>query len=246
MPTHPRDQMDLLATPMNITDQLTGLQWSRNPAPNMLTWDAGASYCEAIGPGWRLPTAIELVTIIDLTGPMAGAPSPFTPFSMGPNDITWSSSRNSVGEAVALNPSLRDFAAQPTTNLNTVRCVRSTESAPVGPRFSVDGGVFFDVRTRWAWRPRGTFFGQAAAATACASLDGGWRLPRVSEATSLLRFPGPPPHHVVPVPVNNSWWTSDPVPSTPSVFAVQANNAFLMWVDPMNNTFEALCINPSP
>ncbi len=62
----------------------------------------------------------------------------------------------------------------------------------------------------------------------------------------MLRFSGAPPNHVVPLPVGSSWWTTDDVGATGSVFGVQANNAFSIWVSPTGNTLEALCINPSP
>lgn len=243
MPEFPRGVTDFVVAGTIVSDQATGLSWARSPAPSLLSWDAGLAYCESADAGWRLPTAMELATIVDLVTPMAGVSTPFNTLMTPATDTAWSSSRNSAGQAAAFNPSLRDFVGQATTTLNTVRCVRSTEVAPTGARFSVDGGVFFDARTGWSWRALGSRTGRAAAAAACTALDAGWRLPHVSEATSLLRFPGVTPHHLVPVPVMVSWWTADGVPSTNSGFAVQANNANLVWVDPSLNTFEALCIN---
>jgi hypothetical protein len=42
------------------------------------------------------------------------------------------------------------------------------------------------------------------------------------------------------------WWTSDAVLGTGSVFGIQAGSAFAIWMNPVGNTAEALCIKTPP
>lgn len=48
-----------------ITDTQTGLQWQAATEKPM-TWEAAVDRCAAIGDGWRLPTRLELESILDL------------------------------------------------------------------------------------------------------------------------------------------------------------------------------------
>lgn len=51
-----------------ITDNVTGLVWQKQDDATNRIWDAANTYCTNLvlaGPGWRLPTDFELMTIVD-------------------------------------------------------------------------------------------------------------------------------------------------------------------------------------
>jgi hypothetical protein len=55
-----------------VTDSVTGLTWTQNPAGmgdavTPMTWSDAGTYCQGLGTGWRLPTRIELLSIVDYT-----------------------------------------------------------------------------------------------------------------------------------------------------------------------------------
>jgi hypothetical protein len=112
-----------------VLDVQTNLTWQQTPGPVTTGWAAAKSYCAALsldGPGaWRLPTAKELVTLVDavLPAPPAidptafpgAAPLPFwstTPIATQPTH-PWGLDF-SRGYIVDLDPA----------SANAVRCVR--------------------------------------------------------------------------------------------------------------------------
>ena len=52
-----------------IIDETTGLMWQQNISEYTFTWDEAIAYCENLEYGglsnWRLPTQLELLTIVD-------------------------------------------------------------------------------------------------------------------------------------------------------------------------------------
>jgi hypothetical protein len=54
-----------------IRDNVTGLTWQRDLMANTLTWDAANAYCDGLSfafqDDWRLPSRIELVSLVDFT-----------------------------------------------------------------------------------------------------------------------------------------------------------------------------------
>lgn len=59
-----------ISEPDVVTDLVTGLMWQREAGPND-HYDAAVSYCDGLTLGgytdWRLPTRIELVSLLDFT-----------------------------------------------------------------------------------------------------------------------------------------------------------------------------------
>jgi hypothetical protein len=53
-----------------VVDNVTGLIWQEPISSQRQSWDQAKSYCAGLGPldgvaGWRLPTVIELLSIVD-------------------------------------------------------------------------------------------------------------------------------------------------------------------------------------
>jgi cysteine-rich repeat protein len=117
-----------------IVDQTTNLEWQRVMDPTERSWADAQKYCWDLVLGnrsdWRLPTQIELISIVDYTkktGPAVNTTS--SAFAdAGPTDLWWSSTRPigtnyaiylqlAIGQTGVLNP---DSA----TSKAKVRCVR--------------------------------------------------------------------------------------------------------------------------
>ena len=84
------------STPGVVTDKVTGLMWQRSVDPGTYTWADAKTYCANLAlagfSDWRLPTRIELVSLLDFTvasGPMIDVSA----FPDTPNTNFWTSSR---------------------------------------------------------------------------------------------------------------------------------------------------------
>jgi hypothetical protein len=101
-----------------VKDTLTGLEWSREPAPIRLRWNEAKAYCDSLatdGGGWRLPSRDELMSVLHFNNDPFGAEL----------DWYWSTTVGvragtawAVGEGAWLN-------GNPIETQSRVRCVRS-------------------------------------------------------------------------------------------------------------------------
>jgi len=78
-----------------VTDNVTKLMWQQNVAPTKYTWANASAYCATLTlaghADWRLPSIIELISIIE---PAAAAPNAAvnaTAFPGAPGSYVWSS-----------------------------------------------------------------------------------------------------------------------------------------------------------
>ncbi|MBH1989542.1 MAG: DUF1566 domain-containing protein [Myxococcaceae bacterium] len=83
--------------PSVVTDSLTSLQWQSSISQNTFNWTGAKTYCDSLVQGgyadWRLPTRVELQTLLDYTiSATTAIPSINTiPFPNTPADYFWSS-----------------------------------------------------------------------------------------------------------------------------------------------------------
>lgn len=110
-----------------VKDRVSGLVWQKSPAGDTVTWDDALKACSG---SWRLPSRIELVTLLDLSTPgtQAKFSSPFT----GPAASYWTFSEVREVRAQVVTPTgdiwAVDFAEggvkklSPATRL-AVRCI---------------------------------------------------------------------------------------------------------------------------
>jgi hypothetical protein len=76
-----------------VLDLVTGLQWQQTIDEKSFTFSEAGTYCDALtlgGGGWRLPTRIELVSLVDYTNP--NPVIDMSAFPDTPADYFWSSS----------------------------------------------------------------------------------------------------------------------------------------------------------
>ncbi len=181
-----------------VLDQVTGLLWQREPAPDTYSWLAARRYCEALKLGgrrdWRQPTRMELLSIVDFTRQspaintdvfVAEVDSPVSSEATRGNETWYLSSWQGNGYTTSLEQE------------REVRCVaeaRPQLPVPVsGHFFEATEHTVTDTATRLEWqRVRTGEHDQAGAMAHCAalSLDGkrDWRLPTILELASLVQF----------------------------------------------------------
>ncbi len=225
-------------TPGVVVDRVTGLIWQRNLPEKFYTFEAAQRQCDGLDLAghrdWRLPSRIELVSLLDTTRiqpsiDMAAFPST-------PIDWFWTSSLSADNPGAAWY--VYFYFGYPKTDDKTnsfsVRCVRSERPpSPLGAHYDVHAHEVLDLATglRWQRVPAPKPLPFRAAGDYCAHLKLGakqrreqkvWRVPTLVELLTLVdegaaapmidrtAFPDTPPE---------PFWTS-------STFA---NGAELAW-----------------
>lgn len=123
-----------------VTDRVTGLVWQGTPPAGPYTWGGAVSYCTSLTLGgqrdWRLPTYVELVSIVDYS---AGAPT-IDPTAFPPVvrvDDVWTSTVFAADTTTAWEVYFfaGDSTQDPVSGSNDVRCVRGPDgvSTPAVP-----------------------------------------------------------------------------------------------------------------
>jgi hypothetical protein len=171
-------------------DEVTGLDWQRRLPTAALVDDAAAQYCAGLRLGghcgWRLPTRVEAVSLLDL-----GRPSPaFDPDGFPEADgdlVVWSGNPT---RPLRLGSDGGVQVRSPTsTGPSRVRCVHSRVAPDGGQHYEVTPDVVRDLATGLTWTRATSELAYADAAAYCASVavDGGhFRVPNVKELQTLL------------------------------------------------------------
>jgi len=196
-----------------VHDNLTCLDWQRSPPGETFTFAAAIAYCEALSLGghddWRLPTRIEMTSIVDFTKSASLDPAAFPGAAGGFHKTSsdWILTIRQTGAGAG-----RDFAwafnmsdgivsnAYSKATAARLRCVRGNGSgeAPSDPavappdqyRVIADGEVR-DNYTGLVWQqsysPSTMSFEEARSYCAGLGLNGqSWRLPSVRELATLV------------------------------------------------------------
>jgi len=199
----PESPTDYLVATDTVTDNVTGLVWQREVAQGTYTWNDAKTYCSALSVAgasdWRLPTAAELLTIVDSSrfNPAIGAA-----FLNSPNGPMWSSTSTPWLSEHAFYVSFFnggvlhwDESQFSVTKAYPIRCVRapSAVDAVVGSRYLVDADTVVAQVTGLTWQRavEKTNRDWAWADEYCRTLNlggwsSGWRLPRKKELESLV------------------------------------------------------------
>jgi hypothetical protein len=189
---------DFLDPPDNVEvvpDQLTGLLWQRNIQAGAYTWTGADAYCDGLElarhDDWRLPTRMELVSILDLT--RSHPAIDVRAFPDAPSEWFWTSSRSAVGPSRAwyVYFYFGYVGHDDTTNVYRVRCVRG-QSPEHQPRYEIQAETVRDLVTGLTWQrtaaPDSFTFSQSEPH--CAALDLGagsdWRPPTMKELETLV------------------------------------------------------------
>jgi hypothetical protein len=185
------------SSPDLVVDLLTGLTWQVAVDPAERAWQEAKDFCDCSTLGgfddWRLPTRIELVSIVDFTRAtpaIDGAAFPATP-----SDYFWSASPVAGAASAAWYVYFLDGNTH-SAGLDTphrVRCMRSSSGVTVpSPRYGVPGdGTVVDVASMLVWQrdvdDNLRTFGEAKNHCAVLALaGGGWRVPNMKELQTLI------------------------------------------------------------
>jgi hypothetical protein len=179
-----------------VTDDLTGLMWQQQVPATAYAWTPALAYCPSLTLGdhddWRLPSLIELVSIVDagVWSPSINSNTfPGTPWN---SDAAWFWSSTPAASSTSSAWSVEFYYGCPkdgdVTNTFSVRCVRQGKAdanAPAG-RYTIAEGTVYDTKTMLTWQqtiPTRQYYWADAktycgSATVSSALGGsGWRLP---------------------------------------------------------------------
>ncbi|WP_433936248.1 DUF1566 domain-containing protein [Sorangium cellulosum] len=196
-----------------VRDNVTCLEWQQSPPSEAYTWDQAIRYCEDLTLGghsdWRLPTRIEMTSIVDFTRSPAIDTAAF-PGARGGFHKTSSDWILTIRQAGA--GAGRDYAwafnmsdgivsnAYSKATAASLRCVRGNGEgeAPSSPAVAppdqyavLSAGEVMDKYTGLIWQQgySPTTMSWADAASYCETLglnDHAWRLPSIRELATLV------------------------------------------------------------
>jgi hypothetical protein len=197
--TRPADAFT--ATTDTVADALTGLVWQRaiplqGDGATAVRWAEAGGVCAELQLGghtdWRLPTRVELSSLLDLSvrptvDPEAFADAPTGDFWSGTPVAGEADSRWTVNFTRG-----SILPTETGTALASVRCVRGGNPPPPGAPYAVEGMTVVDIRTQLTWQRQHSTgpLPWAEASGYCANLVlggvPGWRLPSYVELMSLV------------------------------------------------------------
>jgi Protein of unknown function (DUF1566) len=180
-----------------VIDRITGLMWQRRLADTFMTQQKAQRQCDDLTlaghDDWRLPSRIELVTLLDTTRIQPSIDVDAFPGT--PSDWFWTSSPAADDRAAAWY--VYFYFGYPKTdeisNSFSVRCVRSTRMVAALPaRYDIHAKEVRDIATGLRWQraaaPKGVSF--EAARAYCRRLDllgeKHWRVPTLGELLTLI------------------------------------------------------------
>jgi MYXO-CTERM domain-containing protein len=189
-----------------VTDKTTGLVWQRGDDGNTYTYADAAKHCSTFtsaeaSTGWRLPSVVELMTLID-SG--VDLPSIDPSFTGAQSNNYWTSTPTAIASMLSWTVKFDFGEVIPLLTDSTlpVRCVRgksdilnvgSSGLRKAGPLKALTDTVQ-DATTNLEWQRAddGTRRNWKDSLNYCANLSlgglSGWHLPNVSELTSLVQF----------------------------------------------------------
>ncbi|MDB4986997.1 MAG: hypothetical protein JWN04_2175 [Myxococcaceae bacterium] len=182
-----------------IPDSYAGCTGAKLGAGDSCTWEEAQRYCASLQLAdrtWRLPSKIELESLIDMRAGTNG-PDPSV-FFVSRYDAHWTGSTSPVpgnaDQAYDLQFLTGMTALMKKTVPAAVRCVHSEDAPPApGPRFEDRSfePVVGDRRTQLIWSSQpyvlcSPTYSYADAMTLCAGLPDGLRVPSMKELLTLV------------------------------------------------------------
>jgi hypothetical protein len=201
-----------------VTDTVTGLVWQEPTPDNTYTWQEARCYCAALTTAghrdWRLPSRIELISLIDET---IASPGPNINSAVFPSTIGGDRSEDETGYGYwTASPKAGDASSawevhfdnnygndtyEDVTAGEHLRCVRWPEQSqafPANGHWTIQNGTVRDNFTTLTWQQSVDATGGddgagnyswSDAKSYCARLTlagGGWRLPKAKELATIV------------------------------------------------------------
>jgi hypothetical protein len=181
--------------PAVTLDRITGLTWEAQPVNQDYSWADAKALCDAATTGghqdWRLPTRIELISLLDVAVSEPAIDS--SAFPGCESSLYWSSTPSAAfpNRYEAIDFQIGYSYADTAGELHFARCVRGNPHT-AAPRYSPQNGYVTDNATGLSWEmpaPAGVADYAAAGARCDALTTGGltvWRLPSIKELQTLI------------------------------------------------------------
>jgi hypothetical protein len=217
------------STPPVVLDDVTGLEWQEPPdaAQAMVTWSDARTYCAGLTLAghcdWRLPSIIELFSIMDYTEASGLAPAFSAPAKSWSSTPVAASVQAGNAWTVGFGVTFGATYLEPTSSALAARCVRAGTSD--SGRYFAESGTVLDPATGLTWQQAGagaddSFSGDAAycSANAAGLAGSGWRMPSVKELLTLAAWSeGDPAIDAATFPgTGTAYWSSSPVAGAPT------------------------------
>jgi len=215
-----------------VTDLVTGLTWEANVDQTVYRQDEAVDYCKNKGSGWRLPSRLELVTLVDFT---IARPGPTIATAQFGSETVWNAvpdpeldyrkfwtlSHAAFTTSMGWEVDFLDGSThqRPSTKFFKVRCVLGTPCRCATTRFQIQGAQqdeVFDAITGLTWQQG--YAGTMVWSDATGFCPTGWRLPTPGELATLVdETKEQPSIYWPPFPMDTPgepFWTSFPQAGT--------------------------------
>ncbi len=186
-----------------VRDNVTSLVWQKaiDQTAQKLSWDDAKSYCTSLtlaGKSWRLPTRIELLSLVDFTrvGPaidvsaFPGVPGGAYHWTSSPWVVSQIATKPQDSWIVNFYEGLTSNAGA-RTDAEYARCVSTSKSGPMPKQYTLTNGEVTDAETglTWVQATSPATLAPADALTYCQNLGLNghtFRLPSIKELSTLV------------------------------------------------------------
>jgi hypothetical protein len=244
-----------------IKDKVTGLMWQQATAPGTYDWQDALEYCENLQlanyTDWRLPTILELSTLVDSSIASPGPTIDTTYFPGAGSSYYWSSTPLAeqpdgawaVGFATGFI-----YHAYDSSETSSVRAVRGE---PVTGSFVDNGdGTITDTSTglMWVKSYEHTSYSWEAAKAYCENLtfagNSDWRLPTRNELQSIVDYTHANPSINATFFPNtagaNHWTSTTNVNNTSNAWGINFYNGNVFYDYPKTGSYYVRPVRAGP
>jgi hypothetical protein len=232
-----------------VADNITGLMWERSASASTFTQSQANEYCASEKTGgfsdWRVPTVVELVSLVDYSesspsiDPVAFPGTPQLAYFWTSTPFAGNGSNAWVVYFYYGHTYYKSVA-----NTYNVRCVRVGNAAlshcySPGTRYQAQtDGTVLDAATRLLWQQTTSTqtLTWSAAKSYCAGLGGGFRPPSLTELQTIIDYTVGPPGPAIDLQAFGGtmaadYWTS-------SLASGSSDTAWFVYFDSGGSDFQ--------
>lgn len=233
-----------------VYDSLTELTWQFDiSSTEFLSWSSAKTFCEGIGPGWRLPTIKEITTTFNFNFSVPVCDTENCP-SNAANFWTSTELAGDTSKAWSVYMYTGDINQRSKSETGYARCVKGNIFEPGGTIVTdsdTSEPVATDLSTELSWTKGFSFVDLPTALNNCETLNYGghtdWRLPNINELLTVIDYSISGSATDLPdVNKNFSYWTSTTAPTNlNSVFTVSFSGGYSSRAN-KTNSWVYICV----